>query len=95
MDNSVVRVSYNLIPLGRYLNYQSKQVTDGMFENNQILSIRIQETLHPHPIEYQAVEERVHIKNLHLKTRSGNVDRSTTLMRNQSSDRHSTKVNKI
>ncbi|CAD8208066.1 unnamed protein product [Paramecium octaurelia] len=77
---------------GFYLNYNSKQLTEGQFERNQILSIEKQDYMYP-PYsneDIQIVDQRILIKNIHLKTRVmiGNKQQN-------SSEKQSHKVNQI
>ncbi|CAD8109453.1 unnamed protein product [Paramecium sonneborni] len=57
---------------GFYLNYNSKQLTEGQFERNQILTIKKQFYEYPpykNNEDLQIVDQRILIKNIHLKTR--------------------------
>ncbi|KAM3129090.1 hypothetical protein pb186bvf_018802 [Paramecium bursaria] len=78
---------------GSYLNYHNRQLTYGVFEGNQLQSIESQKT-YQLQIEPSVVEEKIIVKNVYLKTRTVNIERNTNQIR-QSSDRQSTKVNKI
>ncbi|CAD8170429.1 unnamed protein product [Paramecium octaurelia] len=76
---------------GFYLNYNSKQMTEGIFEKNQIVSIINQSIQYPPKgnDEQCIVDERIIIKNVHLKTRGVNVNSQ------YNSGQNTTKVNKI
>ncbi|CAD8200280.1 unnamed protein product [Paramecium pentaurelia] len=77
---------------GFYLNYNSKQLTEGQFERNQILTIQKQSHQYPPYTndEISIVDQRIVIKNIHLKSR--------IMMANSqqySSEKKPNKVNKI
>lgn len=82
------QVYFSLLYIGFYLNYNSKQVTEGTFEKNQIVSIDQQLIQYPPrgDDETTVVDQRIIIKNVHLKTRQAT---------RQYSDKKPTKVNKI
>ncbi|CAD8090531.1 unnamed protein product [Paramecium sonneborni] len=76
---------------GFYLNYNSKQITEGIFEKNQIVTIQNQVIQYPPKGDEEQciVDQRITIKNIHLKTRGVNVNSQFN------SEKKSTKVNKI
>ncbi|CAD8099068.1 unnamed protein product [Paramecium primaurelia] len=77
---------------GFYLNYNSKQMTEGIFEKNQIVSIENQVIQYPPKgdDEQFVVDQRINIKNLHLKSRGYN-----NINSQYNSEKKPNKVNKI